>query len=193
MRKRSRIQHQKQKARVLSNGLSSISWQWMPIMLAFAVIAMVVGIWVIGHNSQTSTSNTAKTSIAPEVTTTSHALLLHGATNSSQPTTGVFSLSAGGPIPIPANVLRPTNIARIVRKNEITTIYAGSLVQTPTTGVLAVLQENLTTGQQSLHLYRTTKPAHALTILSIHQNIVAFSSPTAKGMFNLDSHQFQFL
>lgn len=192
MRELSRIQRQKQKTRVLSNGLAPISWQWMPIMLAFAIIAMVVGIWIIGH-SQTPTSNTAKTSITSKATATSHAMLLNGVTNSSQPTTGVFPLSAGGPIPVPANVLRPTNIARLVRKNEITTIYAGSLVQAPTTGVLAILEENLTTGQQSLHMYQTAKPVHALTILSIHQDMLAFSSPTAKGMFNLDSHQFQFL
>src|SRR5207244_3581201 len=52
----------------------------------------------------------------------------------------------------PANVLHPTNIARVFVNSVLMSIYAGSMTQTPAIGALAILQENLTTGQQSLHL-----------------------------------------
>jgi hypothetical protein len=169
----------------------SLSLLWMPMTLAFAIVVLIVGMWVIGH-SQPSTANTGNTTIAPAVTTTSNAGPTRGMTVDSQPTTGVFALSAGGPIPVAANVLHPTNIARIVRKNELMTIYAGSLAHAPSTGVLAILQENLTTGQQSLHLYQTAQPVHALTILSIHQDMLILSSPTTKGSFDLIRDQFHF-
>jgi hypothetical protein len=191
MWKYSRIQHQTKKARLLPNNSASISLIWMPTMLAVAIVALMIGVWVIGHG-QTSMANTTKTTIEPAMTATSIVLPVNRTTNGSQQTTGVFPLGFGGPIPIPANVLHPTNIARLVRKEEITTIYAGSLTQTPTTGVLAVLQENLTTGQQSLHLYRTTQPVQALTILSIHQDMLMLSSPTTRGSFDLVRDQFHF-
>lgn len=191
MRKYSSIKRQRIKGKRIPNKPAPISWQWMPILLGSAMFGLLVGIWVIGHSS-IATTNTTKTNIKPAVSATSVVSPLDRATNSSQQTTGVFPLAFGGPIPVPANVLHPTNIARLVRKNEMTTIYAGSLVQTPTTGVLAILQENLTTGQQSLHLYRTAQPVQALTILSIHQDMLILSSPTTRGTFDLVRDQFHF-
>ncbi len=177
--------------RGIAKGYASISLLWMPTILAMAIVALIVGMWVIGH-SQTTMPVTAKTNSDPAVSATSVVLPLKRATNGTLQTTGVFPLAFGGPIPVPANVLQPTNIARLVRKDEITTIYAGSLTQTPTTGVLAILQENLTTGQQSLHIYRTAQPVKALTILSIQQDMLMLSSPTTRGSFDLVRDQFHF-
>ena len=103
---------------------------------------------------------------------------------------GVFPLSAGGPIPVPANVLHPTNIARINVDNVLVSIYAGSMVRTPTIGVLAILRENLTTGEQSLHLYQTAQPVGALTILTAHSSVLTFSAPKENGTFSLGTNQF---
>jgi hypothetical protein len=115
-----------------------------------------------------------------------------GNTPVAQQTTGIFPLSAGGPIPVPANVLHPTNIARIVVNNVLTSIYAGSMARTPALGALAILQENLTTGQQSLHLYQTSQSVGPLTILAVHNDILTFSTPKANGSFNLTTDQFHF-
>lgn len=113
-------------------------------------------------------------------------------TQSVQQTTGIFSLVSGGPIPVPANVLHPSNIARLVLHNELMSIYAGAMTRTATTGVIAILQENLTTGQQSLNMYQTTQPVGTLTILAIHGEILTFSASEGHGTFNLDTHQFHF-
>ena len=113
-------------------------------------------------------------------------------TQSVQQTTGIFSLASGGPIPVPANVLHPSNIARVVLHNELMSIYAGVMTRTPTTGVIAILQENLTTGQQSLNMYQTPQPVGALTILAIHDEMLTFSASAGHGTFNLNTHQFRF-
>ncbi|HLJ34362.1 MAG TPA: hypothetical protein VKU38_11945 [Ktedonobacteraceae bacterium] len=115
-----------------------------------------------------------------------------GATQSVRRTTGIFSLDSGGPIPVPATVLHPSNIARVVLHNELMSIYAGAMTRTPTIGVIAILQENLTTGQQSLNLYQTAQPAGTLTILAIQNEILTFSTSEGHGTFNLDTHQFHF-
>ena len=113
-------------------------------------------------------------------------------TQSVQQTTGILSLASGGPIPVPANVLHPSNIARVVLHNELMSIYAGAMTRTPTTGAIAVLQENLTTGQQSLDMYQTTKPVGMLTLLAIHGEMLTFSTSVGHGTFNLNTHQFHF-
>ena len=128
-----------------------------------------------------ATSTNAPTSIRNEATTTINADQI----------TGVFSLSAGGPIPVPANVLLPTNIARIDVNNVLVSIYAGSMVRTPTVGVLAILRENQATGEQSLHLYQTAQPVGAITILTVHTSVLTFSTPKANGTFNLGTNQFR--
>ena len=115
-----------------------------------------------------------------------------GNTQSVRQTMGIFSLASGGPIPVPANVLHPSNIARVVLHNELMSIYAGAMTRTPTTGAIAVLQENLTTGQQSLNLYQTAQPVGSLTILAIQNEILTFSTSEGHGTFNLNTHQFHF-
>jgi len=129
-----------------------------------------------------------------QVASTSAPLLTSMNTPDAQQTTevGVFSLSSGGPIPVPANVLHPNNIARVVVNNVLTSIYAGSMTRAPETGALAILQENLVTGQESLHIYQTPQPIGALTILALHNNILTFSAPKAQGTFDLKTDQFQF-
>src|SRR5579875_2777681 len=102
----------------------------------------------------------------------------------SQIRTGVFTLSDGGPIPVPANVLKPVNLARTVLNNEVYSIYAGALT---------VLQENLQSGRQSLHTYQSPRHEGTLTIQSLQQNIVIFSAADGgQGRFNLFTGQFQF-
>ena len=115
-----------------------------------------------------------------------------GNTLGVQQTTGIFTLASGGPIPVPANVFHPSNIARLVLHNELMSIYAGAMTRTPATGVIAILQENLTTGQQSLHIYQTTQPVGALTILAIHSEMLTVSTSQGHGTFNLTTHQFHF-
>ena len=107
--------------------------------------------------------------------------------------TGVFAPGDGGPIPVPANVLKPGNSACTVLNNKIYSIYAGSMTRQPEVGVLAVLQENELSGQQSLHLYQSPRHLGTLTILSLQQNIVNFSAANgSQGQFNLLTDQFQF-
>jgi hypothetical protein len=49
-----------------------------------------------------------------------------------QPTQlGVFSLSSGGPLPVPETVLHPTNIARVMLNTTLISVYAGSMTQNP--------------------------------------------------------------
>jgi len=169
--------------------LPPIRWGWM-----LAVFAVVIGclmlVAFVGNQSQASADHSAT---SPSVTSASSPMPIGSNTPGTQQTTGVFPLSAGGPIPIPANVLQPTNIARVFVNNVLTSIYAGSLTRTPAVGVLAILQENLITGQQSLHLYQTSQPVGALTILTIHNDILTFATPKANGTFNLSTDQFQFL
>jgi hypothetical protein len=175
-----------------TNKRVSIQWGWMLAGGALIVSCLLlVAIATSQGRASTSdattyspaTNSNAPTSIRSEATTT---------TINADQITGVFPLSAGGPIPVPANVLHPTNIARINVDNVLVSIYAGSMVRTPTIGVLAILRENLTTGEQSLHLYQTAQPVGALTILTAHGSVLTFSTPKAKGTFNLGTNQFRF-
>lgn len=107
--------------------------------------------------------------------------------------TGVFSLSSAGPIPVPANVLKPVNGARTVLNNEIYSLYAGSMTRQPQIGALVVLRENILNGQETLHIYQSPRHQGALTIVGVQQHIVSFTTAAGtRGRFDLLSDQFQF-
>src|SRR5437667_174614 len=182
------MRKKRQTKKPVPNLLASIHWTWI-----LAGPAVVIGclVLLVLATSQRQTSTVDPTIRLP-VTSTYSPMPIGGDTPGPQQTTGIFPLSAGGPIPVPANVLHPTNIARVVVNNVLTSIYAGFMTRTPALGALAILQENLSTGQQSLHLYQTSQPVGALTILAVHNDILTFSTPKAKGTFNLTTDQFHF-
>lgn len=161
----------------------------LPGILALIVVCLLLTIVFANNHSQTTAIATTR---PRPVLHSPSALSKNAISLKRQTTTGIFPLSTGGPIPVPANVLLPTNIARIASASELTSIYAGSMARKPTIGVLAILQENLLTGQQSLHLYQTPQPVGALTILAMKQGILTIASPKAKGTFDLMTHQFHF-
>lgn len=163
---------------------------WGSMLGVFTVVIGCVMLVAFASNQSQTLANNSTTS--PSVTSASSPTLTDGDPPASRQTTGVFPLSAGGPIPIPANVLQPTNIARVIVNNVLTSIYAGSMTRTPAIGALAILQENLTTGQQSLHLYQTSQPVGALTILAVHNDILTLAAHKRNGSFNLSTDQFQF-
>ena len=166
--------------------------QWSLLIAAFALALASVTLVVFTHTLAGSQQGSKAGSVI-QVTATSARINTPVLTPDVQQTTqvGVFSLSSGGPIPVPANVLHPINIARIVVNNELISIYAGSMTRAPRIGALAILQENLVTGQQGLHIYQTPQPIGALTILSLHNNILTFSTPRVHGTFDLKTHQFR--
>ena len=164
-----------------------------------AAIIVIIGCFVLVAfviNQQSATSDITRIdqTVSPTTITGTFAPALVGSGNTQhmQPATGVFSLTEGGPIPVPANVLHPTNIARVVANNMLTSIYAGAMTRTPAIGAIAILEENITTGVQSLHIYQTTQPVGAVTILAIHDGILMLSTPTAHGTFDLHTNQFRF-
>lgn len=110
-------------------------------------------------------------------------------TQSSQ--TGVFALSAGGPLPISEGILHPTNIARMLLNGLLTSVYAGSLTQNPQVGVLCVLQEDLASGQIEMHMYQSSPAKGPLTILAVQNTTLSIADPQAQGTFNLSTGQFQ--
>lgn len=172
------------------NKFPRLQWIWM--IAVFSLILAGVTL-VVFTSSLAGSQQSSKAGSVIQVTGTYARINTPVFTPDVQQTTqvGVFSLSSGGPIPVPANVLHPTNIARIVVNNELISIYAGSMTRVPGTGALAILQENLVTGQQSLRIYQTTQPIGALTILSLHNNILTFSTPRVHGTFDLKTDQFQ--
>ena len=188
MQKRTRKKRQTKKPLPVPTMLASIHWAWILAVPAVVITCLVL----IANATSTRQTSTLDATIRPPVTSTYSPTPIGGDTPIAQQTTGIFPLSAGGPIPVPANVLHPTNIARVVVNNVLTSIYAGSMTRTPALGALAILQENLTTGQQSLHLYQTSQPVGALTILAVHNDILTVSTPKAKGTFNLTTDQFHF-
>lgn len=160
------------------------------VLLALVIVAAVVGIVLTQHAGQRASTGSAARP-AQQVIGTPGAPGAQTAT-ASDVRTGVFALSNGGPIPVPANVLKPVNIARTVLNNEIYSIYAGSLTRQPEIGVLVVLQENVQSGQETLHTYQSPQHHGALTILSLQQNIVTFSAASdGQGRFDLLTDQFQ--
>lgn len=186
MKKRKKRQAKKTVRR--PHGLTHLHWGWLLTGLAVLIACVMLAAFA-SSCSQTSSGNAT---IRPVDTSATAPPDMGSDRQGSQHTTGVFPLSAGGPIPVPANVLQPTNIARVLVKNVLTSIYAGSMTREPATGVLAILQENLMTGQQSLHLYQTSQPVGSLTILAVQNEILTFSFAKAKGTFNLATDQFHF-
>src|ERR1700732_393780 len=150
MQKRIRKKRRTKKPLTVSSRLSHLHWIWK-----LGVLALLIGcLALVGFAaSQHQTSTVDATNHSP-VTSATYPTSISSDTPVTRQITGVFPLSAGGPIPVPANVLHPTNIARMVINNVLTSIYAGSMTRTPAIGAIAILQENLTTGQQSLHLYQ---------------------------------------
>ncbi len=104
--------------------------------------------------------------------------------------TGVFALSAGGPLPISEGILHPTNIARVLLNGVLTSVYAGSLTQNPQVGVLCVLQEDLTSGQIEMHLYQSSRSAGPLTIVAVQNTTLSIADAQTQGTFNLSTDQF---
>ncbi len=109
-----------------------------------------------------------------------------------QPTrSGVFPLTAGGPLPVPESVLHPTNIARLQINTTLISVYAGSMAQNPQAGILCVLRENLTTGQLTLQIYQSPRADGPLTILAIQQTKLKISDSKSVGYFDLATNTFQ--
>jgi len=169
-----------------------LQWRWAIPVFAFLLAAMAAV--VFAHTLANGQQQAPAGGSVVEAGNTYATLLTPVNTPDAQPTThsGVFSLSSGGPIPVPANVFHPTSIARVVANNVLTSVYAGSMARAPETGALAIFQENLVTGQESLHIYQTPQPVGALTILALHNNILTFSAPKIHGTFDLKTNQFQF-
>ena len=188
MQKRLRKKRQTKKPVPVPGRLSRIQWGWM-----LAMPAVVIGfLMLMAFASSQNQPSTDDARIPPLVTGTYFPMPKGGDPPGAQQRTGIFPLSAGGPIPVPASVLHPTNIARVLVKNVLMSIYAGSMARTPAIGALAILQENITTGQQSLHLYQTSQPVGALTILAVQNDILILSTPKASGTFHLGTDQFHF-
>jgi len=183
-----RKKRQEKKIVLRPQGLTHLHWEWLLTGLA-VLIACVVLAAVASSRSQTSSGNAT---IRPVGTSVTAPPGMGSDRQGSQHTAGVFPLSAVAASLKKTNVLQPTNIARVLVKNVLTSIYAGSMTRDPTTGVLAILQENLMTGQQSLHLYQTSQPVGSLTILAVRNDILTFSFAKAKGTFNLATDQFHF-
>ncbi|MEO8973295.1 MAG: hypothetical protein ABI406_17050 [Ktedonobacteraceae bacterium] len=177
----------------LSKLLYSLQLRSALVVIAMLVVCLALVAFAASHK-QSAPDTPAVNSSVPSITGTSTSTLTgsSGDIQGVQQTTGIFSLSSGGPIPVPANVLHPSNIARVVLHNELISIYAGAMTRTPTIGAIAILQENLTTGQQSLNICQTTKSVGPLTILAIHNETLTFSSSEGHGTFNLLTHQFHF-
>ncbi len=104
---------------------------------------------------------------------------------------GVFSLTEGGPLPVPETILHPTNIARLMLNSTLVSVYAGSMAQNPQAGILCVLQENLTTGQLNLQVYQDPRADGPLTILAIQNTKLKLTDTTSEGYFDLTTNQFQ--
>ena len=157
----------------------------------FAVCLLLVA-FAVSHKQVAPDAPTVNPTVPAIVNTAVPIAVNGGNTQSVQQTTGIFSLASGGPIPVPANVFHPGNIARVVLHNELMSIYAGAMTRTPTIGAIAILQENTVTGQQSLTIYQTAQPVGSLTVLAIHNETLTISTLAGHGTFNLLTHQFHF-
>ncbi len=104
---------------------------------------------------------------------------------------GVFSLT-GQPLPVPAYVLRPTNMARTRDGSAVMTVYAGALASHPQVGALFVLRDDYATGRQTKHLYQTARPVGALTILAARGSALSLTFPGGGGSFDLNAGTFNF-
>jgi hypothetical protein len=104
---------------------------------------------------------------------------------------GVFSLSSGGPLPVPESVLHPTNIARVMLGSTLVSVYAGSMSSNPQAGILCVLREDLSTGQLHLQVYQGPQTGGALTILSVQNSVLKVKNTNMQGSFDLNTNTFQ--
>ena len=142
---------------------------------------------------------TATMASSPKMTPTQTAST--GSTVSATPTlesstpqtaqTGVFPLSAGGPVPVSESILHPTNIARTILNGTLISVYAGSLAADPQQGVLCVLRENLTTGQFNIQAYQSPRRDGALTIVAIQNTTLTVNDSKGQGTFDLATSQFR--
>jgi hypothetical protein len=189
MQKRRYKKRRTKKPVAVPNRLSHIHWGWVAAVLAVITACLILAA-LAASQGKTPTDDSMVRLLA---TGTMATIPIGANTPGTLQTTGIFPLSAGGPIPVPANVLHPSNIARVVVTNVLTSIYAGSMTRAPATGALAILREDLTTGQQSLHIYQTSQPVGTLTILAVHNDILTLSTPKAHGIFNLETEQFHML
>ena len=196
MHKKRQRRHKRQirKPVLASKMHSHTQWKWMIAAIIVIIGCFVLVAFVINQQSVASDITRIEPTVSPTTITGTFAPALVGSGNTQhvQPATGVFSLSEGGPIPVPANVLHPTNIARVVANNMLTSIYAGAMTRNPAIGAIAILEENITTGEQSLHIYQTAQPVGAVTILAIHSGLLTLSTPTAYGTFDLHTDSFHF-
>ncbi|GAC1345999.1 MAG: hypothetical protein NVSMB27_08910 [Ktedonobacteraceae bacterium] len=188
MKKRRYKKLKTKKPEAVSNSYTHIHWGWLVAGLAVIITCLILAVNAASQGKAPTDDSTVR----PPVTGTMTTLPFGGSTAGVPQTTGIFALSTGGPIPVPANVLSPSNIARVVVTNVLTSIYAGCMTRAPATGALAILRENLTSGQQSLHLYQTSQPVGTLTILAVHNDILTLSTPKARGIFNLKTDEFHF-
>src|SRR5690242_3750812 len=167
-------------------GASGLSFL-LVALFAPALIGIAVGIVIVQHTGQGVPARAA-----PRATAALSGQGTTPAPATPQIRTGVFTLSEGGQVPVPANVLKPVNSARVVLNGEVYSVYAGSLARQPEVGVLAVLRENLQSGAQSLHLYQAPLHRGALTIQSLSQNLLTFTAADgSRGRFDLLTDQFQ--
>lgn len=178
--------------------LAKLLYHLQPRSALVVITTLVVCLLLILFaTNQKQTTSDAATGAAPVPSaTTSSAPIVPGSSRaipSLHQTIGIFPLASGGPIPVAANVLHPANIARVVLHNQLISIYAGSMTRTPSIGAIAILQENLTTGQQSLNIYQTSQSVGTLTILAVHNETLTFSTMNGRGTFNLITHQYHFL
>lgn len=147
-------------------------------------IGMVPGTTPVGQ----PTGTPAPSNSTPVSATATPTLL----PSTSQPTrSGVFSLAAGGPLPVPESVLHPTNIARLVLNTTLVSVYAGSMAQNPQLGILCVLRESLTSGQLTLQIYQAPHADGPLTILAIQNTKLKLTDTKSEGYFDLATNQFQ--
>jgi hypothetical protein len=196
MHKKRQQRHKRQKKKPVSavKQHSHTRWKWMIAATVVISGCFVLVAFVINQQSATSDTTRVDSTASPATVTgtSGPAFVGSGDAHRARPAVGVFSLSEGGPIPVPANVLHPTNIARVVASNMLMSIYAGAMARTPAIGAIAILEENITTGEQSLHIYRTAQPVGAVTILAIHDGTLTLSTPTAHGTFDLHTDSFHF-
>ncbi|HLH63921.1 MAG TPA: hypothetical protein VKV20_19760 [Ktedonobacteraceae bacterium] len=184
--KRRRAKNQKPLARPTM--LSSLHRGWRLGALALLIACLGLAVYVASRGQSSTIATTTPVQAMntfSEIPTVSNA-------PAPQQTTGLFPLSAGGPIPVPASVFRPTSIARVVLNGVTISIYAGSLARMPDTGGLVILRENLKTGQQSLHMYETKQGVGALTIVGVRSGVVMLEAAnTERGEFDLGKGVFR--
>src|SRR2546423_14665092 len=156
MQKHIRKKHPTKRVTYL-NKSPRLQWRWMIAMCALVIAG--VTLVVFANTLASSQQQNSKDGSKMQAASTSTPPLTPVNTPDAQQTTrvGVFSLSTGGPIPVPANVLHPNNIARIVVNNVLTSIYAGSMTRRPEPGEPAILQVNLVTGPEMRHIYQTAQ------------------------------------